>query len=95
MIERHVTFEVHPDSATQFEAFIAEAYRPAMASMPGYAGVSLLRAQARPAEYQLVIRFESMATAAAWRASDAHQALSPQLKALSSGSQVQVYDVVA
>lgn len=94
MIERHVTFHVLPDKARDFEEFFAQAYRPAMASMPGYVGVVLLRAQAVPTEYQMVIRFESAEAAAAWRASDAHQALSPRMKALYSGSLVQVYDVV-
>jgi antibiotic biosynthesis monooxygenase (ABM) superfamily enzyme len=95
MIERHVTFEVLPEKATDFEALFVQAYRPAMASMPGYVNVELLRAQAAQTEYQMVIRFESTETAAAWRASDAHQAISPRIKALYSASHVAVYDVVA
>ena len=30
MIERHITFNVHPDRTTDFERFFAERYRPAM-----------------------------------------------------------------
>lgn len=57
--------------------------------------MELLRAQATPTEYHMVIRFESAETAAAWRASDAHQALSTRIKALYSASHLAVYDVVA
>jgi heme-degrading monooxygenase HmoA len=95
MIERHVTFEVLPDKVRDFELFFTHEYRPAMASMPGYVSVDLLRARETPAAYQMVIRFESEEAAAAWRLSAAHQALSPRLKAMYSASQLQVYEVVA
>jgi heme-degrading monooxygenase HmoA len=95
MIERHVTFEVHAGKEPEFEKLFVEAYRPAMASMPGYVKVELLRAQEKPTEYQMTIRFESTEAAAGWRASDAHQALSPRIKALYSASTLAVYDVVA
>jgi hypothetical protein len=58
MIERHVTFHVLPDKARDFEELFAQAYRPAMAGMPGYVGAGLLRAHDEPTEYQMVIRFE-------------------------------------
>lgn len=95
MIERHVTFKVYPNKSHDFEELFTQAYRPAMTNMPGYVSVELLRAQETPTEYQMVIRFESAETAAAWRSSEAHQALSPRLKALYSESQLQVYEVVA
>jgi heme-degrading monooxygenase HmoA len=95
MIERHVTFDVHPDKTRDFETFFTREYRPAMAKMPGYVKVELLRAEEIPTAYQMVIRFESAEAAAAWRLSETHQALSPRLKALYSSSQVQVYEVVA
>lgn len=94
MIERHVTFDVIPGQGEAFEQFFADAYRPAMAAMDGFVAVSLLRSQ-ESAAYQMVIRFDSAEAAAAWRASDAHQALSPRLKALYTASHVQVYDVIA
>jgi hypothetical protein len=43
----------------------------------------------------MVIRFESAETAAAWRDSERHKALSPRLKALYKASQLVVYDFVA
>jgi hypothetical protein len=43
----------------------------------------------------MVIRFESLKTAANWRNSEQHQALSPKIKALYNGSSLKVYDVVA
>ncbi len=95
MIERHVTFVVHPDKIQEFEELFTQAYRPAMAGMPGYLKVDLLRDNDSPTSYQMVIRFESAETASAWRLSEAHQALSPRLKALYSDSQLQVYEVVA
>lgn len=95
MIERHVTFDVLPGKMHEFEMLFVEEYRPAMAQMTGYVNVDLLREQEKPTIYQMVIRFVSIETAAAWRTSGAHQSLSPKLKALYSASQVQVYEVVA
>ena len=95
MIERHVTFNVLPDSIQDFEKFFSQKYRPAMALMPGFVRVELLREQENPTQYQMVIRFESPETAAGWRSSDVHQALKPEFKALYQGSTLKVYDVVA
>jgi antibiotic biosynthesis monooxygenase (ABM) superfamily enzyme len=95
MIERHVTFHVLPDRAAEFrELFVAE-YRPAMAAMPGYVKVELLCDQQEPAHHMMVIRFESLESAAAWRSSEAHQSLKPRIGALYDGSTLKVYDVVA
>lgn len=95
MIERHVTFEVMRGQEQVFEQFFTQEYRPAMSQMAGFVRVELLREQETPSSYQMTIRFDSVEAAAAWRASPAHQALSPRLKTLYSGSQVQVYDVIA
>jgi heme-degrading monooxygenase HmoA len=95
MIERHVTFNVHPDRTKDFEELVTAEYRPAMASMPGFLKVELLREQENHAQYQMVIRFESMETAAGWRNADAHQALKPKIKDLYDGSKLKVYDVMA
>jgi len=95
MIERHVTFDVLPDKAGEFERLFLDEYRPAMARMPGFIKVELLREQENLAKYQMVIRFTSLEEAAAWRNSSAHQAISPKLKALYSASQLQVYEVLA
>ena len=95
MIERHVTFNVHPGKTDDFEQFFASEYRPAMASMPGFVKVELLREQEDRQKYQMVIRFETAETAAAWRESNLHKALSPKIKPLYSDSQLIVYDVMA
>jgi antibiotic biosynthesis monooxygenase (ABM) superfamily enzyme len=95
MIERHVTFDVLPEKTREFEELFVEEYRPAMASMPGYVRVELLRDQDDVHRYQMLIRFDSLDSAAAWRNSEAHQALSPKLKSLYSASQLQVYDFIA
>jgi len=95
MIERHVTFEVIEDKTQDFENLFAQAYRPAMASMPGFIKVELLRQQDSSTTYQMVIRFETAEAASAWRLSPEHQGLSPRLKALYSTSQLQVYEVIA
>lgn len=94
MIERHVTFNVFPEKGHEFEDLFLKAYRPAMAAMPGYVKVELLREQQDPGKYQMVIRFESVEDAANWRNSDAHQALQPAIKALYSKSELQVYEVI-
>jgi antibiotic biosynthesis monooxygenase (ABM) superfamily enzyme len=95
MIERHVTFNVLPDKTREFEELFTSKYRPAMAAMPGFVKVELLREQEYPTQYQMVIRFVSMETAAGWRSSDVHLALKPKIKALYDGSKLIVYDVVA
>ena len=95
MIERHVTFNVLSDKTREFEDLFTAEYRPAMAAMPGYGKVELLREQDDPTQYQMVIRFESMETAAGWRSSDAHQALKPKIKPLYDGTKLEVYDVIA
>jgi heme-degrading monooxygenase HmoA len=95
MIERHVTFDVLPGKEHEFEKLFVEAYRPAMSTMPGFVKVELLRQQADPTKYLMTIRFESLETAAAWRTSEAHEALKPKIKALYGGSSLLVCDVVA
>ena len=95
MIERHVTFNVLPDKGRDFEKLFVEEYRPAMSKMPGFVKVELLRSQEDPTKHMMIIRFESLETAAAWRSSDAHQALKPKIGALYDGSTVQVFDVIA
>ena len=94
MIERHVSFHVLPGRQAEFEALINQEYAPAMAKQEGFGGVALLRQSDAPTNYQMVIRFDSEETAAGWRASAEHKALSPRLKALHSGSELTVYAVV-
>jgi heme-degrading monooxygenase HmoA len=95
MIERHVTFNVLPDKTQDFEELFTAEYRPAMAAMPGYVKLELLREEENATQYQMVIRFESRETAAGWRNSEVHQALKPKIKALYDGSKLKVYDVIA
>jgi heme-degrading monooxygenase HmoA len=95
MIERHVTFNVLPGQEQAFERLFVEEYRPATSRVPGFVKAELLREQEDPNQYQMVIRFESLETAANSRNSDHHQALSPKIKALHNGSSLKVYDVVA
>lgn len=95
MIERHITFNVRPDRAAEFERFFGAEYAPAMANAPGFLSVGLLREADDASRYQMVLRFRDGETAAAWRTSPVHQALQPALAALHSGSEVQAYEVVA
>jgi len=95
MIERHVTFNVYPDKVKQFEELFVESYRPAMAVMPGFVKVELLRLSDQSNLYQMVIRFESLEAAADWRRSAAHESLQPKIKALYGSSELRVYDVIA
>jgi len=95
MIERHVTFNVIPGQEREFEKLFVDAYRPAMSTMPGFVKVELLRQQEDPAKYIMTIRFESLETAAAWRTSEAHEALKPRIKTLYDGSSLLVFDVIA
>ncbi|MCJ7704494.1 MAG: antibiotic biosynthesis monooxygenase [Desulfobacterales bacterium] len=94
MIERHVTFNIIPGREKDFETLFKEEYSIAMSRQPGFVSVILLKEHEKEAIYQMVIRFQSLETAAAWRDSDDHKALSPKIKALYSESSVQVYEVV-
>ena len=95
MIERHVTFNLIPGKEKDFENLFKEQYSAAMSKQPGFVSVTLLKEHEKEAVYQMVIRFQSLETAAAWRDSADHKALSPKVKALYSGSSVQVYEVIA
>ena len=95
MIERHVTFHVISGKERDFETLFKEAYSVAMAKQPGFVSVTLLKEHEKEAVYQMVIRFQSLETAAAWRDSDDHKALSPKIKAFYKESIVQVYEVIA
>lgn len=95
MIERHVTFDVIPGKEKEFKTLFKEAYSVAMSRQPGFVSVTLLKEHEKDSIYQMVIRFQSLETAAAWRESKDHTDLSPRLKSLYTESSVQVYDVVA
>jgi antibiotic biosynthesis monooxygenase (ABM) superfamily enzyme len=94
LIERHITFDVHPDKTAAFEQFIVDEYRPAMATSPGFVKLDLLREAESPTRYQMVFRFEDADSAAAWRTSEVHQALQPALKVLHVHMEIQGYEVV-
>jgi antibiotic biosynthesis monooxygenase (ABM) superfamily enzyme len=94
MIERHVTFNVIPGKEKEFETLFKEAYGVAMSKQRGFVSATLLEEHEKEAIYQMVIRFQSLETAAAWRDSEDHKALSPRIKALYSASSVQVYGVI-
>jgi antibiotic biosynthesis monooxygenase (ABM) superfamily enzyme len=94
MIERHVTFNVIPGKEKDFETPFKDAYRIAMSKRPGFVSVALLKEHDKEAVYQMVIRFQSLETAAAWRDSADHKVLSPNIKALYKESTVQVYEVI-
>lgn len=95
MIERHVTFSLIPGEEKDFEALFETEYSIAMSRQPGFVSVMLLKEHENEAVYQMAIRFQSLETAAAWRDSADHRALSPRIKALYKESTVQVYEVIA
>jgi heme-degrading monooxygenase HmoA len=95
MIERHVTFNVISGKQKEFENLFKNEHSIAMSKQPGFVSVTLLKEHEKEAVYHMVIRFQSLETAAAWRDSDAHKALSPKIKALYKESTVQVYEVIA
>lgn len=93
-IERHVTFHVLPEKVEEFELFFENEYHPAMAKTEGFIKAELLKGMENPQDLKMVLRFESLETAAAWRASAAHSALKPKLKSLYDGSELMVYEVI-
>ncbi len=95
MIERQVTFHVLPEKETEFEHFFVNEYRPAMSSMAGFIKAGLLQNQDEPSKYCMVICFDSVQSASAWRASAEHQALKPKLSSLYQDISLKVFEVVA
>ena len=95
MIERHVTFNVIPGKEKEFTTFFKETYSIAMSKQPGFISATLLKEHEKEAVYQMVIRFQTLETAAAWRDSEDHKALAPRIKALYKESTIQVYEVIA
>jgi antibiotic biosynthesis monooxygenase (ABM) superfamily enzyme len=95
MIERHVTFNVISGKEKDFENLFKQEYSVAMLKQPGFVSVTLLKEYEKEAVYQMVIRFQSLETAAAWRDSADHKALSPKIKALYKESAVQAYEVIS
>lgn len=94
MIERHITFNVYPDTTAAFEQFITGAYGPAMAKSPGFVKCELLREADSTTRYQLVLRFKDADSATAWRTSEVHQGLQPALKLLHVDMAIQAYEVI-
>jgi antibiotic biosynthesis monooxygenase (ABM) superfamily enzyme len=95
MIERHVTFNVTPGKEGDFKTLFKEEYSVAMSKQPGFISVTLLKEHEKEAVYQMVIRFQSLEMAAAWRDSDDHKVLSSKIKALYKESTVQLYEAIA
>ena len=95
MIERHVSFHLHPGKADEFASFFRSDYGPAMARQPGFLGSELLQPLEGADTLVLVLRFEDAQAAQAWRESDDHKALSPRLKSLYQRSEVLVHQIVA
>jgi antibiotic biosynthesis monooxygenase (ABM) superfamily enzyme len=94
MIERHITFNVHPERTDDFERFFLDQYRPAMAASPGFVGAHLLREAESQTRYQMVLRFDDGQSAAGWRTSAVHTALQPALRALFADNEIQAYEVI-
>ena len=92
MIERHITFAVHPERTADFERFFAEQYRPPVLDMPGLIECSLLREIEQPARYQMVFRWEEPEHAVAWRVSEVHQGLQDELNSLHAGMDIVAYE---
>ena len=94
MIERHITFDVHPGMNADFERFFADRYRPAMSESPGFVRVELLREAEDETRYQMVLRWADAESAAGWRTSPVHEALQPALTALFSTNEIHAYEVI-
>jgi len=95
MIERHITFNVHPDRTADFEQFFAERYGPAVAGAPGNIRIDLLVELDQPTRYQMSFRWVDADAAVAWRTAPVHEALQPDLGALVSSSEIVGYRVIA
>ncbi len=95
MIERHVTFDVISGKESAFEQFFKNEYSLAMAVKEGFVKTSLLHDLENPSQYRMVICFDTLENAAAWRESAEHQALKPKLTNLYKESNLKVFEVIA
>jgi antibiotic biosynthesis monooxygenase (ABM) superfamily enzyme len=95
VIERHITFDVHPDRTGDFERFFTDEYRLAMTASPGYLSAALLREADSETRYQMVLRFVDGEASATWRNSEVHKALQPALEALHGGMHILGYEIIA
>ncbi len=93
MIERHIAFNIIDGKDIDFENFLDESYIPAMNAQPGFISASILRETDVTNKYKAVFRFENLAAAAAWRASEVHKEHNPILKSFYLSSEVMVYEV--
>jgi heme-degrading monooxygenase HmoA len=94
MIERHLTFQVHPERSADFERFFRDIYAPRVAASPGFVAVGLLREVDSP-RYQMTMRWRDGEAAVTWRTSEVHRALQPELDDLHAGMEVVAYEVLA
>jgi heme-degrading monooxygenase HmoA len=94
MIERHVTFYIHEGQNEAFARYFRERYKTAMAETPGFVSASLLGSQEAPSQLMMVLRFQDADSALAWRRSENHEMLKPQLKSMYEKSELQVFDVL-
>lgn len=95
MIERHITFHVLSGKESEFEQFIKDEYCLAMSEKEGFVKTGLLRDKETPSQYCMVICFDTIENAAAWRESAEHRALKPKLANLYSESNLKVFEVIA
>jgi antibiotic biosynthesis monooxygenase (ABM) superfamily enzyme len=95
MIERHISFDIKPGKAADFERFFTEDYRPPVLSFEGLIECSLLREADSETKYQMVFRWEQPDNAVAWRVSEIHQGLQPALQELHDGMVIVAYSKVA
>jgi len=77
LIERHLTFNVHPDRTPPSSSSSAASTGPPWRRAGLRAHCELLRESDSPTRYQLVFRFADAEKATAWRTSAIHQALQP------------------
>jgi heme-degrading monooxygenase HmoA len=94
VIERHVTFHLHPGKAEDLVAFFRTDYGPAMARQKGFLGAELLQPPEADNQLVLVLKFEDAKAAQVWRESADHKALSPRLKSFYQRSDVRVHQVL-
>ncbi len=94
MIERHIRFLVPSAKEVGFVDFIKHTYFLALHEHPGFVQAGLLQETEPPRRYLMTLTFIDSDRAAAWRSSERHKQLSPQLKTFHEGSEMIVLDVV-
>lgn len=79
-IQLHVDLEVDPAKEQNLVKTFKEIFRPTISKQPGFVEVRLLKSHATPAQWRLLISFQTEEQRKTWVAHDDHQRVWPEME---------------